>query len=142
MTGSPRATPAAQHQLLSVQLEPGRESELGQNPSWPRVWASSKARIGMFKVSLKSDCWVKFVANVGSALWVSPFGGRRPSERRHLRRDRARPRLQDPHHRRHCPGRKPPLLAVKHPPRPYKSAIQNLLYGRLYVIYGDYYRDL
>ena len=24
-----------------------------------------------------------------------------------------------------CPGRKPPLLAVKHPARPYKSAIRN-----------------
>ena len=24
-----------------------------------------------------------------------------------------------------CPGRKPPLLAVKHPVRPYKSTIEN-----------------
>jgi hypothetical protein len=27
--------------------------------------------------------------------------------------------------RLHCPGRKPPFLAVKRPARPYKSAIQN-----------------
>jgi hypothetical protein len=25
----------------------------------------------------------------------------------------------------HCPGRKPPFLAVKRPVRPYKSTIQN-----------------
>ena len=28
-------------------------------------------------------------------------------------------------HLRDCPGRKPPFLAVKRPPRPYKTAMQN-----------------
>jgi hypothetical protein len=29
--------------------------------------------------------------------------------------------------RRHCPGRKPPFLAIKHPAPPYETAIQNRL---------------